>query len=301
MKYMIVMFVCLFVLLCIYAYCRKKKICEKVRSMTAEEKCSRLQNLIAPFGYCYMPSGDFFSTGINTPQRAFGYTALYDQYAAEFHMVIDAQPVYFDYGNETWLIEFWKGQYGICVGAEVGIYHAGRLVPAAQRKTALFQSVEDARLFPLSMRLFQDNQEIARLRRRHWWLTAFLLGEYCEPGDLSVEFDITFPNEEMRSSFVRCLAEQTTLAYRVRDLQVRILFRRNDGKQVHFPEKLVRRFVQWQNRLLCRLFAWITKPFCSSVDRLMYLCFYCPAVFRLFVKDRKHIRCAAKSCRRCRL
>ena len=42
--------------------------------------------------------------------------------APRFQMVFDALPVYFDYQKKTWLIEFWKGQYGINTGAEIGIY-----------------------------------------------------------------------------------------------------------------------------------------------------------------------------------
>ena len=39
-------------------------------------------------------------------------------------MIIDAYPVYFDYQDKTWMIEFWRGQYGINTGAEIGVYHA---------------------------------------------------------------------------------------------------------------------------------------------------------------------------------
>lgn len=37
-------------------------------------------------------------------------------------MKIDCEPIYFQYDGRRWLIEFWKGQYGITTGAEVGVY-----------------------------------------------------------------------------------------------------------------------------------------------------------------------------------
>ena len=33
-------------------------------------------------------------------------------------MVFETLPVYFDYAGKTWLIQIWKGQYGICTGCE---------------------------------------------------------------------------------------------------------------------------------------------------------------------------------------
>ena len=38
-------------------------------------------------------------------------------------MIIDCEPIYFRYKGKKWLIEFWKGQYGMTTGGEVGIYY----------------------------------------------------------------------------------------------------------------------------------------------------------------------------------
>ena len=60
-----------------------------------------------------------------------------------FQMVFDALPIYFDYRGRTWLIELWKGQYGINTGAELGIYHADKILSESEYKTALFTAAED--------------------------------------------------------------------------------------------------------------------------------------------------------------
>mgnify|MGYP000621142798 CR=1 FL=1 len=56
---------------------------------------------------------------------------------------LTANRFYFDYQGKTWLLEFWKGQYGINTGAEIGIYRADTLLSPAQRPYTLFHTVPD--------------------------------------------------------------------------------------------------------------------------------------------------------------
>lgn len=284
----------------IFFHHRKKVICKKLDCMSMEEKCEILCPLIEPFGYCYHPSQDIFSTTVDAPQRMFGYTALFDRYASQFNMAIDCMPVYFDYEECTWMIEFWKGQYGINVGCEVGIYKAQGLVSVLGRKTALFHSVEDHEMMPMSIRLFRGNTEIAHLHKNHWWLTAFQMGSYCEPEELWVEAGITFPNYDMLTAVVHALEEQGHGEYCVCGLQIQIRF---DYCSTCFLKGLQRfffRFCQWRNRILCRLFLWVTNPLCLGIDRLLCLFFYLPGVFRRICKNKKRKKCCKKCCRKCK-
>lgn len=284
-------------LLCLLFHCRKKKICRLLQSMSATEKCDILRPLIEPFGYYYEPFSDIFSTTIDTPQRAFGYTALFDRYASQFHMILDCLPIYFDYDGRTWMIEFWKGQYGILLGCEVGIYKANALVASLQRKTALFQSAEDSEMLPMSIRLCRGETELCHLQQRHWWLTAFCMGAYSDPKDLTVEIGITFPNTDMLNSFTKALEEQSTIPYCVCDLSVQILFDACMSCALPPIQKIRNRFVQWENRMLCRLFLHVTKPFCLGIDRLLCLYYYLPFAFRRILEDKKRKNCCKKSCK----
>ncbi|MCM1569191.1 MAG: DUF4474 domain-containing protein [Roseburia sp.] len=278
---------------------RKKKIRKILCNMTCEEKCDTLEPLIEPFGYCYDPSQDVFSTIIDAPQRTFGYTALFDRYASHFHMVFDCLPIYFDYQERTWLIELWKGQYGINLGCEVGIYKADSLVSTIWQKTALFHSVEDVEMLPISIRLFRNGCQISQLCRRHWWLTIFHMGKYSEPRDLSMQVCITFPNAEMLNAFTNALQKQDNLSFQVYGLQVQLLFESCTSCRLPFLQRFFCRFSQWKNRSLCRLFLWVTKPFCSSIDRLLCLYFFLPSVFRRIFRNKKRRKCHQKSCRKC--
>lgn len=278
---------------------RKKKICEMLCKMTCDEKCETVASLIEPFGYCYEPAQDVFSTVIDAPQRAFGYTALFDRYAPLFDMVFDCLPVYFDYGEHTWLVEFWKGQYGINLGCETGIYKADALVSSLHRKTALFHSVEDREMLPVSTDLFHHGCQIAHLCRRHWWLTIFKAGAFCKPQDLSMKVCITFPNAAMLNAFTNALQEQHGLSCKACGLKACLLFEGCTHCRLPLLQRFFCHVAQWKNKLSCRLFLWVTEPCRSGIDRVLCLYFLLPPAFRRIFRDRKRKKCCRKCCRKC--
>ena len=81
-----------------------------------------LEEIIHNLGYGYDKWQDIFYSKLNGWQRDMGYCRLYDEVAAPMSMIIDCEPIYFEYDNKKWLIEFWKGQYGMTTGCEVGVY-----------------------------------------------------------------------------------------------------------------------------------------------------------------------------------
>ena len=299
---MYLLFGCMFaIVLLSLLFCRyrRKKAYKKLCAMSCEEKLQTLETIVSPFGYCYDVSQDCFSTTISAPQRAFGYTALFDRYAPQFDMVFDCLPVYFDYQERTWLIEFWKGQYGVNLGCEVGVYKADGLIASISRKTTLFQSAEDDELLPMSVRLYHRGTLLAEKHGRHWWLTAFRVGAYCEPRDLEVQAGITFPNPEMLQAFVRGLRECGDVEYAVCGQQVRLLFRIGVSYQYPFWRSMRCRYVQWKNKILCKLMARMTKPFTCGMDRVLDLYFCLPRLIRRVFCQRKRERCCKKSCQCC--
>lgn len=286
-------------IIAIFNHRRKRKICKKLLAMCCEKKCELLSEIIEPFGYCYVPSQDIFSTTVNAPQRSFGYTALFDRYASHFNMIFDCLPIYFDYKGHTWLIEFWKGQYGINLGCEVGIYKADSLVATSQQKYALFHSVDDSQMLPMQISLSQNDTKIAQLNATHWWLTAFDMGAYSSPESLSMHISITFPNQLMMNSFINSLKATNKCQYFTHGLKVQICFAYCTSCNLSWFQKLFYCFKQWQNRQSCRLFLWITKPFSTSLDRLLCLYFYLPSVFRRIFLNKKRKKCHKKCYKKC--
>ena len=95
---------------------RKRSSLRRLAGMSDCEKNELLDTLAKPFGYRYVPEWDVFSSRVDAWQKQFGYGVIYDRAASYFNMVLETLPVYFDYDGKTWLIQIWKGQYGICTG-----------------------------------------------------------------------------------------------------------------------------------------------------------------------------------------
>lgn len=294
-------------LCCTLNHWRRLKIVKKVCSMSSHEKCQLLNEIISPFGYWYLPCQDLFVSTFDAWQRDFGYTYSYDRFAPYFNMVIDSEPVYFHYHNRTWLVEFWKGQYGINTGAEIGIYCTDTIVPPSQRKRELFHTVADGDIPTFSIKLHRymsgNEKEIAILSIPHWWLAVFRMGCFSHPSDLFAELCIKFPDCDMADAFAEALI---SLGYHEGSFKIcdNCICLHYESPITPAPcgsfTRLVRQFALWENRFFCRLYQFITRPFCSTSDRLVYLYFYLPFVFRRCLRLRrakKYLR-YRKCCRR---
>ena len=289
----------LLVLFCmIFSWARRRKIICRIKCMDKCQKCSMLEELATPFGYAYHCRCGFFSSTVDAWQKAAGYTWFYDYMAPRFQMVFDALPVYFDYRGRTWLIEFWKGQYGINTGAEIGIYHADRLLSEAEYQTALFHAAEDNEMLPCTMRLYRNGSDCLQFSERHWWLTAFLPGCFTRPSDLCMEATICFPNSEMCEAFYEglCRTGYNRKDIFVHGLCLRFTFHAAYDQDYGLLTRFHRRLSQFLNRMYCRLFVWVTRPFINTEDRILYLYFFLPVCFRrLFRMHRFHRHCHKKN------
>lgn len=250
--------------------------------MSEQEKCSLLDDICSPLGYRYDCPQSIFSTRPDAWQKDFGYTYAFDRFAPFFNMVFDAQPVYFDYSGRTWLIEFWKGQYGITTGCEIGVYHADEIIPVDTRKKTLFQVVDENEMLDMSFSLRKNNTSIATLAQTHWWLTAFVMGIFTRPENLCMDISLTFPNYDMLSAFIRAMLD---LGYTSRDMNVcghclSFTFTRPYTPNCNLFCRIIRRISLWSCNMLCILFNRITRPVNDTAEQLLYLYFYLPSAFR---------------------
>lgn len=300
MYYLLYALLLLALLGCIFFHCHRKKIICKISSMDCCTKCSLLKELVYPFGYCFHCDSGIFSSTTDAWQKQAGYTWLYDYMAPRFQMVFDALPIYFDYRGRTWLIELWKGQYGINTGAEIGIYHADAIIPETDYKSTWFSCAQDHEMLDCSFVLCNRRNDCFHNAGRHWWLTAFLVGCFSEPSALSMEATICFPNREMLSAFVdglkRASYREDTIC--VKGLHVSFVFCRNITGKYNLITRFWRRFSQWKNKIFCKLYLWATRPFCCTEDRILYLYYYLPAAFRRLLRLRRfNKRCHKHYCK----
>lgn len=259
---------------------RRQKCIRKIRSMSGEEKNGRLNELVKPFGFAYEPEQEIFVGRVDAWQRKEGYERLFDKLAPKFNMVFDAFPVYFDYQDKTWLIEFWKGQYGINTGAEVGVYHTNRPVAPEQQKQVHYNAVSDCEMPLIGICLERRGERLFSLKQYHWWLAAFRMGMFSQPKDLVMYATLTFSNTGAAQAFARGLCEAgfSEGEYRVKNRRVSVLLERT----ICYTgcEKLHRSLVQCVNRFYCRVFWFVTRPFCNTADRMLFLYLQLPWCFR---------------------
>lgn len=288
--------VLLIIVLIIFFHFKKKSVIKKIDALTTPEKNQILDTLAEPLGYNYEPCQDIFTTRHDAPQKLFGYTTLYNLAAPFFNMVFDYETIYFNYNSRTWLIEMWKGQYGINIGCELGIYYADRILEPEEYDFKLFKAVDSKDMLDISLKLNQHSKnkpykytKLAQLRDKHWWLTGFKMGYFSKPHRLFVNTGITFKDYRMMQSFLESF-EQTMpdTPYKTSGLTVYFTFYKSNRKYPFF-KKAVRSIALLSCRAYCKLFNFVTKPFKKSGDKLLYLYYFLPfATKRVFrVKHRK--------------
>lgn len=259
---------------------KKRYIIRKIKNMSFEEKCFILNDISYPFGYCYEPAQDIFSSTVDAWQRRFGYTHTYDVGAPYFNMIYDYQTIYFDYDKKTWLIELWKGQYGINTGCELGIYHADTIVSPEDYDKTLFNAVSNDEMLLLFVTLRKSGKCIGSLKKPHWWLTIFDMGMFSRPKNLSMEASISFPDCQMLNAFKNALIKyMPDAAVRVCGYTLSFTFTKCHN---HYSlwQRLVRLWSLIWCRIFCLIFCFVTRPFKRSGDKILYLYYYLPFIFR---------------------
>lgn len=165
-------------------------------------------------GFSYDSSKDIFYSTRGAWQKNFGYGHIYDVTAPIFRMIIDTEPIRFQYNNKNWLITFWKGQYGITTGAEIGIYCTKE---KKITKNTIYLPIEDDEMLDMSFILYKKKQKIIEIKAKHWWLAAFRLGMFTRPKDLTMDINITFKDSLMLESFLKAFKK---LGYKDKDIKI---------------------------------------------------------------------------------
>ncbi|SPF53262.1 conserved hypothetical protein [Candidatus Desulfosporosinus infrequens] len=164
---------------------------------------AELDEAIHLAGYAYDPKQDIFYSNMDAWQRKIGYCRLYDEAAAPTGMIIDCEPIYFEYLEQKWMIGFWKGQYDLVTGAEIGVYtNAVDLNILGLFSGAYYSCASNADLLQMSYTLKKNGKPLFTRGGKHWWLTGFKLGEFSEPSELTMDIDITLRDVIMRDAFV---------------------------------------------------------------------------------------------------
>lgn len=243
-------------------------------SVTGSTGSRELDKVIALAGYSYDPSQDIFFSTMDPWQRNVGYCRLYDEAAAPFGMIIDSEPIYFEYQRKKWMIGIWKGQYDLVTGGEIGVYTSALKLnlPGIFSGTFYHSARNDERL-TMSFTLRKNGEPLFTREDTHWWLTGFVLGEFSEPSELSMDIRITLTNEAMRDAFVAGLhqAGYTDHDLRISANTVQFIF-----AAPHIPQPATRTpasdyLIQQKNKLLCDEYQKVTGDYTTVPEKIMAL------------------------------
>ena len=226
---------------------------------------------LAPYGFSYDNYKDIFYSNIDAWQRDKGYCRLYDEAAAPLSMIIDCEPIYFDYGGKKWLIQFWKGQYGMTTGVEIGVYNSsGPDLDTKYFKGTFYDCANDDELLDMSFTLLYKGKTIMRRRASHWWLTGFVLGKFSEPWDLVAYIDIHLKDNEMRDAFVKGLINA---GYKHQEINiigntVVLTFDKPRTSQPYSRNPMTDELIQKKNKVLCDRYKDLTGPYDTMLDKI---------------------------------
>lgn len=226
--------------------------------MPSYETLELLDEILEPAGFAYDPVQHIFYSRRNGWQRKYGYCRAYDEAAAHFSMIFQCEPFYFYYDNKEWLLEFWKGQYGMTTGCEAGLYFREKTPLSEQgeksRSAAHFQAAEEKDFPLMTVRLLKNDVELFRRDGRHWWLTGFVLGEFSKPKQLVMEAKLSFKNPHMAQAAAKAIrltgyeTEQVALS----DNHLYFRFEKPKTRQPFSQRKLFVLLKQLKNYILCK-------------------------------------------------
>ncbi len=167
------------------------------------------KNQILSYQYSY--TDDFYYANDKEAwQHNFGFGKIYD-YAAPFLLLeYDYVRVFFTYENKDWMIQLWKGQYGMLFyGGEIGIYNREHSENGVNEWT-MYNCPGESDWLNMEMSIYHEQtngtwkREFTREYGKHWWCTGFKNGHLRqqEPADeLRMVGRITFKDEVMTKYF----------------------------------------------------------------------------------------------------
>lgn len=167
--------------------------------------------------FFYNKKGKYFYSAINCWQRKFGYNNYFDIESRYWGCNIKWIKSYFTYKNKKgkkkkWRIQLWKGNYGVTVGAEIGLYYK-----SYSSKIPHYNAVSNNDMMEMSYQLHykklngKKKKILQRNKMKHWWLNGFKIGHVPFISRLEMKASIEFPNKGMAKAFKNNLSKKSVV------------------------------------------------------------------------------------------
>ena len=165
---------------------------------------TKARQILVAAGFDYDPVQDVYFTQLDSWQRNFGFNNVYDTAAPMVGMIYSTSKIYFTYDDKDWMMEIWKGQYGITAGAEIGFYNK-----PTDRVMEHYDCVTDEEMLTMAFDFYNmDELVFTRGPEKHWWLTGFKFLHIGVPQFIELDMTIEFPNRKMANAFEKGLKEE---------------------------------------------------------------------------------------------
>jgi uncharacterized repeat protein (TIGR02543 family) len=162
----------------------------------------------AVLSYVYNENEKFFYVEEDPWQRNFGFNRLYDDMANFAVMWYDTVRVKFNYAGKDWMIQMWKGQYGLVfIGSEIGVY-----TKSPNQTVEHYDCASNEDSLKMQMSLYNaDKWLFTRTYATYWWATGFVPGgltpRYNDASGLTMLARITLKDKTMKDLFVKGLQD----------------------------------------------------------------------------------------------
>lgn len=159
-----------------------------------------MTEILNTLGYAYDAEQQVYYSTLEPWQRHFGFGDEYDVVAAYSNMRYITFKADFKYDGLLWRLQWWKGQYGILEGAEMGVYTKD----PNDTTTTFYDCADNDHLMKMYFEYYRtttdynnDNMLFYREEQDHWWLTGFKVGYTAGASKSVVKATIEAYDKEM--------------------------------------------------------------------------------------------------------
>ncbi len=161
----------------------------------ATEDPNKVGQILNACGFEYDEKQGIYYSSVNPWQKNFGFNVIYDMAAPMAGMYYATERIYFQYDNKDWMIQLWKGQYGITAGGEMGVYNK-------TDKIMQYDCVSEDEFLEMSFDFYNQGEYVfSRGPEKHWWLTGFKIFNAGVPILIDLDMTLKFPTKSMADAF----------------------------------------------------------------------------------------------------
>lgn len=236
---------------------RKKKIWNRLKAETQEEKSLRLQAIAGESGLAYDSQTNIFR---KQDRGGSGIT--------------DCETVWFVFGGCTWMLMLKKGQYGVSTGAEAELYFTNDPLFSEDRKQSALQKISGNGFLQIQFQLYRDREPLYGIMPGNGGAAIICPGIFSRPEQLMLEVTLAFQNREMQYVF---LEEIRKMGYRVRDnlfiSENTVCLQFSSPITVQISQKRLYKIKirQFKNSILTNLFRLMSRKETDNIDNILYI------------------------------